>query len=62
MAGYRQKGGHDADPMVFYTFPAAFEGEIARGFNARQFAEVLKSWHANASDVRPGVPEKVTTH
>ncbi|MGO1123999.1 DUF927 domain-containing protein [Klebsiella pneumoniae] len=24
MAGYRQKGGHDADPMVFYTFPAAF--------------------------------------
>ena len=42
MAGYRQKGGHDTDPMVFYTFPAAFEGEIARGFNARQFAEVLK--------------------
>ncbi|HHS9549957.1 TPA: DUF927 domain-containing protein [Raoultella planticola] len=42
MAGYRQKGGRDADPMVFYTFPAAFEGEIARGFNARQFAEVLK--------------------
>lgn len=42
MAGYRQKGGHDADPMVFYTFPAAFEGEIARGFNSRQFAEVLK--------------------
>ncbi|EJY1764768.1 TPA: DUF927 domain-containing protein [Klebsiella pneumoniae subsp. pneumoniae] len=42
MAGYRQKGGHESDPMVFYTFPAAFEGEIARGFNARQFAEVLK--------------------
>ncbi|HAU5002876.1 DUF927 domain-containing protein [Raoultella ornithinolytica] len=42
MAGYRQKGGHEADPMVFYTFPAAFEGEIARGFNSRQFAEVLK--------------------
>ncbi|HBW1745171.1 DUF927 domain-containing protein [Klebsiella pneumoniae] len=42
MAGYRQKGGHEADPMVFYTFPAAFEGEIARGFNTRQFAEVLK--------------------
>ncbi|AKL37683.1 DNA primase [Klebsiella oxytoca] len=41
MAGYRQKGGHEADPMVFYTFPAAFEGEIARGFNSRQFAEVL---------------------
>lgn len=42
MAGYRQKGGHESDPMVFYTFPAAFEGEIARGFNSRQFAEVLK--------------------
>ncbi|HDX9081204.1 DUF927 domain-containing protein [Klebsiella pasteurii] len=42
MAGYRQKGGHEADPIVFYTFPAAFEGEIARGFNSRQFAEVLK--------------------
>ena len=42
MAGYRQKGGHESDPMMFYTFPAAFEGEIARGFNARQFAEVLK--------------------
>ncbi|HDS7770820.1 DUF927 domain-containing protein [Klebsiella aerogenes] len=42
MAGYRQKGGHESDPMVFYTFPAAFEGEIARGFNPRQFAEVLK--------------------
>jgi putative DNA primase/helicase len=42
MAGYRQKGGHETDPMVFYTFPAAFEGEIARGFNSRQFAEVLK--------------------
>ncbi|HBS6752730.1 TPA: DUF927 domain-containing protein [Klebsiella pneumoniae] len=42
MAGYRQKGGHETDPIVFYTFPAAFEGEIARGFNSRQFAEVLK--------------------
>lgn len=42
MAGYRQKGVHETDPMVFYTFPAAFEGEIARGFNTRQFAEVLK--------------------
>lgn len=31
MAGYRQKGGHEADPMVFYTFPAAFEGEIGPG-------------------------------
>lgn len=38
---YRQKGAHDADPIVFYTFPAAFEGEIAKGFNAKQFARVL---------------------
>ncbi len=42
MSGYRHKGGHESDPIVFYTFPAAFEGEIARGFNSRQFAEVLK--------------------
>lgn len=41
LAGYRQKGAHDADPIVFYTFPAAFEGEIAKGFNAKQFARVL---------------------
>ncbi|CAO97468.1 TOPRIM and DUF927 domain-containing protein [Erwinia tasmaniensis] len=43
LAGYRTKGGHEHDPITFYTFPAAFEGEIARGFNAKQFAEVLKS-------------------
>lgn len=43
LAGYRTKGGHERDPMIFYTFPAAFEGEIAKGFNARQFAEVLKT-------------------
>lgn len=42
LAGYRQKGGHETDPMIFYTFPAAFENEIARGFNARLFADVLK--------------------
>jgi putative DNA primase/helicase len=41
MAGYRQKGGHDADPMIFYTFPAAFEKEIAQEFNVKQFARVL---------------------
>nr|WP_024235848.1 hypothetical protein [Escherichia coli] len=28
--------------MIFYTFPATFEKEIACGFNAKQFAEVLK--------------------
>ena len=27
--------------MVFYTFPATFEKEIAQGFNARQFARAL---------------------
>lgn len=43
MAGYRQKGSHDESPTIFYTFPAAFEKEIAIGFNARQFAEVLKN-------------------
>lgn len=43
LAGYRQKGGNDSDPMIFYTFPTAFEQEIARGFNAGQFAEVLKN-------------------
>lgn len=43
LAGYRQKGGHEADPVVFYTFPAAFEKEIAQGFNSKMFAEVLKN-------------------
>lgn len=42
LAGYRKKGNHDSDPVIFYTFPATFEQEIARGFNAKQFAEVLK--------------------
>ncbi|HBA4246877.1 DUF927 domain-containing protein [Citrobacter freundii] len=41
LAGYRQKGEHDESPIVFYTFPAAFEKEIAQGFNAKQFARVL---------------------
>lgn len=43
LAGYRQRGEHDESPMIFYTFPSAFEQEIAKGFNAKQFAEVLKS-------------------
>lgn len=42
LAGYRKKGNHDSDPIIFYTFPATFEQEIARGFNAKQFAETLK--------------------
>ncbi|EGH8506649.1 DUF927 domain-containing protein [Salmonella enterica] len=43
LAGYRKKGNHDSDPIIFYTFPATFEQEIARGFNAKQFAEALKN-------------------
>lgn len=43
LAGYRDRGKHNEDPMIFYTFPAAFEGEIAKGFNAQQFAEILRS-------------------
>lgn len=42
LAGYRKKGSHEDDPMIFYTFPATFEKEIASGFNPQQFAEVLK--------------------
>ncbi|MEF9675913.1 DUF927 domain-containing protein [Pectobacterium aroidearum] len=42
LAGYRNRGEHDDAPMVFYTFPATFEGEIAKGFNAKQFAEILR--------------------
>ena len=43
LAGYRDRGKHDEAPMIFYTFPSAFEGEIAKGFNAKQFAEILRS-------------------
>ncbi|MDF7784131.1 DUF927 domain-containing protein [Pantoea stewartii] len=41
MAGYRASGSHEDDPIVFYTFPATFEQEIASGFNPKQFARVL---------------------
>ena len=41
LAGYRDKGKRDCDAMVFYTFPAAFEGEIAQGFNTKHFAKAL---------------------
>ncbi|WP_374221612.1 DUF927 domain-containing protein [Klebsiella variicola subsp. variicola] len=44
LAGYRKrKSSHDDAPLVFYTFPATFEKEIAQGFNARQFARALAS-------------------
>ncbi|MBC0852582.1 DUF927 domain-containing protein [Pantoea stewartii] len=41
LAGYRERGQHDNSPMIFYTFPSAFDKEIASGFNPRQFARVL---------------------
>lgn len=42
LAGYRKrKSSHDDAPLVFYTFPATFEKEIAQGFNAKQFARAL---------------------
>lgn len=41
LAGYRGKGAHDNDPVTFYTFPAAFEQEISKGFNAKHFAKTL---------------------
>lgn len=50
LAGYREKGSHDADPLIFYTFPATFENEIAAGFNPKQFARVL----AEARMLEPG--------
>ena len=43
LAGYRQKGKHENDPTIYYTFRATFENEIARNFNPKQFAEVLKN-------------------
>ncbi|NBM54601.1 DUF927 domain-containing protein [Proteus sp. G2669] len=43
LAGYRKKGNNEDDPIIFYTFPSAFEKEIAAGFNYKQFAEVLKT-------------------
>lgn len=41
LAGYREKGKHDRDPMMFYTFPVVFENEVAKGFNKKLFAAVL---------------------
>lgn len=41
-SAYRKKGSNEDDPIIFYTFPSAFEKEIAAGFNYKQFAEALK--------------------
>lgn len=43
LAGYRS-GSQSGDELYkFYTFPAAFEQEIAQGFNHTQFARALAS-------------------
>ncbi|ELJ4218292.1 DUF927 domain-containing protein [Salmonella enterica] len=41
LAGYRTESKVGDDISRFYTFPAAFENEIARGFNYKQFGRVL---------------------
>jgi putative DNA primase/helicase len=43
LAGYRTGSQAGDDSYKFYTFPAAFEQEIASGFNPRQFAKALAS-------------------
>ncbi len=43
LAGYRTGRPNGDDEYKFYTFPAAFEQEIAQGFNPRQFAKALAS-------------------
>ncbi len=42
LAGYREKSNsHDEAPILFYTLPAIFKHEVAKGFNADTFAETL---------------------
>lgn len=41
LAGYRTGNPSSDDVFKFYTFPAAFEQEIAKGFNPSQFAKAL---------------------
>ncbi|ECI6609845.1 DUF927 domain-containing protein [Salmonella enterica subsp. enterica] len=41
LAGYRTASKAEDEASRFYTFPAAFENEIARGFNYKQFGRVL---------------------
>lgn len=50
LAGYRDRGSRESGPLIFYTFPATFENEIAAGFNPKQFARVL----AEARMLEPG--------
>ncbi|EEE1374506.1 DUF927 domain-containing protein [Salmonella enterica subsp. diarizonae] len=41
LAGYRTKGSHDDDIVIFHTFPHVFEKEISKGFNYKHVARVL---------------------
>ncbi|EOC0003963.1 DUF927 domain-containing protein [Cronobacter turicensis] len=41
LAGYRQRGNHEDDPLTFYVFPETFKNEMAKGFNYKQVCEVL---------------------
>lgn len=50
LAGYRSGSASGDDAYKFYTFPAAFEQEIAKGFNHGQFARAL----ANAGMLETG--------
>jgi putative DNA primase/helicase len=34
LAGYRDKGGNQNEPVSFYVLPAAFKTEVAKGFDA----------------------------
>ncbi|MDR3105688.1 MAG: DUF927 domain-containing protein [Yokenella regensburgei] len=41
LAGYRKEGQSEGDPMIFYTFPAVFDKEIASPFSKDVVAQVL---------------------
>lgn len=41
LAGYRSKGNHSDDPVLFYVLPTVFRTEVARGFDSGQFASTL---------------------
>lgn len=41
LAGYRNKGNHVDDPLLFYVLPGVFKSEVAKGFDSGQFARTL---------------------
>lgn len=41
LAGYRNKGNHINDPLLFYVLPGVFKTEVAKGFDCGQFARTL---------------------